>query len=150
MNINAKNFIENCYNTLTIGVSIVIFSIIIINYFIPKTIWMVNEFPYPTEYYSIKKVIFVSVTTIILFLIFLFYYQMIITKLNKKYTFIVNFLFVLFILISEIMITTIVYNPIVGDYAIIKQAIVSFYEGDRSFLEHNQLQQYPYITIALF
>ncbi|WJE51636.1 glycosyltransferase family 39 protein [Bacillus cereus] len=141
-----KNAAGRFYTTLVLTTFFIIFSIIAIKFFIPKTIWMVWDFPYPTEYYTPKKVFIVIVTALILFSLFFMYYKFVISKLNLMYTNVAITGYVLIILASELFITSIAFNSVVGDYAIIKEGIVSFFAGDSKFLEMGQLRFYPYNT----
>ncbi|MGF9963086.1 hypothetical protein [Bacillus rhizoplanae] len=141
-----KTITERAYTALIVTTFLFIFSIVTIKFFIPKTIWMAYNFPYPTEYYTPKKIFGVIVVTLLLFFIFLMYYRLVIVKLNTLSTTVVCFGYMIIIAASEIIITSIAFNPVIGDYAIIKEGIVSFFQGDYKFLDMNQLRLYPYNT----
>ena len=146
INMSFKIITENTYTAVLRIIFLCVFSIITIKYFIPQTIWMVGEFPYPTEYYSLKKILIVTISTIILFIVLFMYYKMIIIKLNNKLTTIVISGYLLIILASEVIISFIAFNPVVGDYAIIKDGIVAFFEGKQTYESLGQFRSYPYNT----
>ncbi|MGE1031594.1 hypothetical protein ACQGS5_18175, partial [Bacillus sp. GKis3/1] len=70
----------------------------------------------------------------------------VINTMKRTYTNIMITLGIIIILTMEIIITSIAFNPVVGDYAILKQGIVSVFNGDKKFLEMGQLLFYPYNT----
>jgi hypothetical protein len=144
-----KSQVEKIYTSIIITTFLFTFSIVAIKYLIPKTIWMVSNFPYPTEYYSLKKVLFVTVGTILLFIIFLMYYKICINRLNNTLTTYISSGYILFILVSELVITSIAFQPIIGDYAVVRQGIVAFFEGNQTFPDMGQFQLYPYNTHIL-
>ncbi|WP_433770680.1 hypothetical protein [Bacillus wiedmannii] len=141
-----KNMIERLYIIIGMAVFLPVFSMIIIKFFIPKTIWMEGEFPYPTEYYTMTTVCFVIVATLILFAVFFMYYKWVINKMNQSCTNLMVFLGIMSILIVEIIITSIAITPIEGDYAVLKGGIDSVFKGDNKFLDMGQLRYYPYNT----
>jgi hypothetical protein len=138
--------VGKAYTTIILIISLFILSYITIKFFIPKTIWMANNFPYPTEYYRPETIYRIIKWTIFILIIFLVYFKLIINKLSKIQTVLICSGFLLFILLSEILVTSIAFNPVIGDYAVIKQGIVSIFNDDGKFLEMNQLQAYPYNT----
>ncbi len=107
---------------------------------------MSGEFPYPTEEYTPKKVGTVIAATLLLFAFFFMYYKWVINKMKRMYTNIMIALGIVIILTIEIIVTSIAFNPVVGDYAILKEGIVSVFKGDNQFLEMGQLLFYPYNT----
>ena len=107
---------------------------------------MSSEFPYPTEEYTTIKVSIVIAATLFLFALFFMYYKWVINTMKRTYTNIMITLGIIIILTMEIIITSIAFNPVVGDYAILKQGIVSVFNGDKKFLEMGQLLFYPYNT----
>jgi hypothetical protein len=139
-----KKILERSYTLITITLFLFIFSIVAFKFFIPKTIWMVSDFPYPTEYYSSKKVFLVLLSTIILFSICLLYYRLAFKYLNKTSIYIISFGYLLIILGTEFLISYIAFNPNVGDYAVIKEGIIAFCEGKKQFPDMDQFQLYPY------
>src|SRR3954469_20076937 len=105
INMSFKIITEKTYTAVLRIIFLCVFSIITIKYFIPQTIWMVGEFPYPTEYYSLKKILIVTISTIILFIVLFMYYKLVIIKLNNKLTTIVISGYLLIILASEVIIS---------------------------------------------
>ncbi|PEP51856.1 MULTISPECIES: hypothetical protein [Bacillus] len=97
-----KNVAGRFYTTLVLTTFFIIFSIIAIEFFIPKTIWMAWEFSYPTEYYTSKKVFSVIVSTLILFSMFFMYYKFVISKLNLVFTNVAIIGYVCIVLASEL------------------------------------------------
>ncbi len=140
-----KKIVNRAYPIIVMMVFLSIFSMIVSKFFIPKTILMSGEFPYPTEEYTPKKVGAVIAATLLLFAIFFMYYKLVINTMKKTYTNIM-ILGIIIILTMEIVITSIAFNPVVGDYAILKEGIVSVFKGDNQFLEMGQLLFYPYNT----
>ncbi|MEH7855298.1 hypothetical protein V7652_22735, partial [Bacillus thuringiensis] len=141
-----KKIVNRAYPIIVMTVFLSIFSMIVSKFFIPKTILMSGEFPYPTEEYTPKKVAAVIALTLLLFVLFFMYYKLVINKMKRTYTNIMIALGIIIILTMEIIITSIAFNPVVGDYAILKQGIVSVFNGDNQFLEMGQLLFYPYNT----
>lgn len=143
---NIKDITERTYSTLVVMTFLLVFSMVTIKFFIPKTIWMQGDFPYPTDYYTLKDVFVVTVSVLAFFALFMMYYKMVISKVNVLSTSVLLSIYMLIIVASEIVITSIAFNPVVGDYAIIKEGIVSVFNGDKHFLEMGQLLFYPYNT----
>ncbi|TPV44086.1 glycosyltransferase family protein [Bacillus dicomae] len=141
-----KKIVNRAYPIIVMTVFLFIFSMIVSKFFIPKTILMSGEFPYPTEEYTSKKIGDVIATTLLLFALFFMYYKWVINKMKRTYTNIMIALGIVIILTMEIMITSIAFTPVIGDYAILKQGIVSVFNGDNQFLEMGQLLFYPYNT----
>ncbi|MCU5377575.1 glycosyltransferase family 39 protein [Bacillus cereus] len=141
-----KKIVNRAYPIIVMTVFLAIFSMIVSKFFIPKTILMSGEFPYPTEEYTPKKVGAVIAATLLLFALFFMYYKWVINTMKKTYTNIMIALGIIIILTMEIIITSIAFNPVVGDYAILKEGIVSVFKGDNHFLEMGQLLFYPYNT----
>ncbi|MGG0302025.1 hypothetical protein ABEY59_07810 [Bacillus albus] len=138
--------VNRAYPIIVITVFLFVFSMIVSKFFIPKTILMSGEFPYPTEEYTLEKVGAVIAVTLLLFALFFMYYKWIINKMKRTHTNIMITLGSIIILMMEIFITSIAFNPVIGDYAILKQGIVSVFNGDDQFLEMGQLLFYPYNT----
>lgn len=143
---SVKKIVDRLYPIIVMTVFLAVFSMIVSKFFIPKIILMSGEFPYPTEEYTASKVGVVIVATLLLFVLFFMYYKWVINKMKKTYTNIMITLGVMSILTVEIFITSIAFNPVVGDYAILKEGIVSVFNGDNHFLEMGQLLFYPYNT----
>ncbi|HGH7173916.1 TPA: glycosyltransferase family 39 protein [Bacillus wiedmannii] len=141
-----KKIVNRAYPIIVMTVFLSIFSMIVSKFFIPKTILMSGEFPYPTEEYTPKKVGAVIAAALLLFVLFFMYYKWVINTMKKTYTNIMIALGIIIILTMEIIITSIAFNPVVGDYAILKEGIVSVFKGDNQFLEMGQLLFYPYNT----
>ncbi len=139
-----KKIVNRAYPTIFMTVFLSIFSMIVSKFFIPKTILMSGEFPYPTEDYTTRKVGIVIAATLLLFALFFMYSKWVINKIKRTYTNIMIALGIVIILTMEIMITSIAFNPVVGDYAILKQGIVSVFNGDKQFLEMGQLHLIDY------
>ncbi|HDX9656345.1 TPA: glycosyltransferase family 39 protein [Bacillus toyonensis] len=143
---SVKKIVNQFYPIIVMTVFLSVFSMIVSKFFIPKIIWMSGEFPYPTEEYTARKVGVVIVATLLLFGLFFMYYKWVINKMKRTYTNVVIALGIVGILTVEIIITSIAFNPVVGDYAILKEGIVSVFNGDNYFLEMGQLLFYPYNT----
>lgn len=141
-----KKIVNRAYPLIVMTVFLSIFSMIVSKFFIPKTILMSGEFPYPTEEYTPEKVGAVIAVTLLLFALFFMYYKWVINKMKRTHTNIMITLGSIIILMMEIFITSIAFNPVIGDYAILKQGIVSVFNGDDQFLEMGQLLFYPYNT----
>ncbi|MGM2509147.1 hypothetical protein ACS2OW_07955 [Bacillus cereus group sp. BceL035] len=141
-----KKIVNRAYPIIVKILFLCIFSMIVSKFFIPKTILMSSEFPYPTEEYTTIKVSIVIAATLFLFALFFMYYKWVINTMKRTYTNIMITLGIIIILTMEIIITSIAFNPVVGDYAILKQGIVSVFNGDKKFLEMGQLLFYPYNT----
>lgn len=143
---SVKKIVGRSYPIIVMTVFLSVFSMIVSKFFIPKKILMSGEFPYPTEEYTASEVGVVIVATILLFALFLMYYKWVINKMKRTSTNIMITLGIMSILTIEIIITSIAFNPVVGDYAILKEGIVSVFNGDNHFLEMGQLLFYPYNT----
>lgn len=141
-----RKIVNRAYPIIVKVLFLCIFSMIVSKFFIPKIILMSGEFPYPTEEYTTRKVGIVIAATLFLFALFFMYYKWVINTMKRTYTNIMITLGNIIILTMEIMITSIAFNPVVGDYAILKQGIVSVFNGDNQFLEMGQLLFYPYNT----
>ncbi|AIK30245.1 dolichyl-phosphate-mannose-mannosyltransferase family protein [Bacillus anthracis] len=141
-----RKIVNRAYPIIVKVLFLCIFSMIVSKFFIPKIILMSGEFPYPTEEYTTRKVGIVIAATLLLFALFFMYYKWVINTMKRTYTNIMIILGIIIILTMEIMITSIAFNPVVGDYAILKQGIVSVFNGDNQFLEMGQLLFYPYNT----
>lgn len=141
-----REIVNRAYPIIVKVLFLCIFSMIVSKFFIPKIILMSGEFPYPTEEYTTRKVGIVIAATLLLFALFFMYYKWVINTMKRTYTNIMITLGIIIILTMEIMITSIAFNPVVGDYAILKQGIVSVFNGDNQFLEMGQLLFYPYNT----
>lgn len=141
-----REIVNRAYPIIVKVLFLCIFSMIVSKFFIPKIILMSGEFPYPTEEYTTRKVGIVIAATLLLFALFFMYYKWVINTMKRTYTNIMITLGIIIILTMEIMITSIAFNPVVGDYAILKQGIVCVFNGDNQFLEMGQLLFYPYNT----
>ncbi|MGN4943135.1 hypothetical protein [Bacillus cereus group sp. MYBK104-1] len=141
-----RKIVNRAYPIIVKVLFLCIFSMIVSKFFIPKIILMSGEFPYPTEEYTTRKVGIVIAATLLLFALFFMYYKWVINTMKRTYTNIMITLGIIIILTMEIMITSIAFNPVVGDYAILKQGIVCVFNGDNQFLEMGQLLFYPYNT----
>ncbi|MCU5717392.1 hypothetical protein OCB69_20010, partial [Bacillus cereus] len=81
-----KKMMNFAYPIIVMTVFLSIFSMIVSKFFIPKTILMSGEFPYPTEEYTPKKVGTVIAATLLLFAFFFMYYKWVINKMKRMYT----------------------------------------------------------------
>ncbi|TKI99057.1 hypothetical protein FC699_02500, partial [Bacillus wiedmannii] len=72
-----KKIVNRAYPIIVMTVFLSIFSMIVSKFFIPKTILMSGEFPYPTEEYTPKKVGAVIAATLLLFALFFMYYKLV-------------------------------------------------------------------------
>ncbi|MGN5649822.1 hypothetical protein [Bacillus sp. Brlt_9] len=141
-----KKILDQLYRIVVTVVFLSVFSVIIIKFFIPKIILMRGEFPYPTEEYAIRKVGVVIIITFLLFVLFFLYYKWVISKMDRLCTNMMITIGIIIILAVEIIITSIAFTPVVGDYLVLKQGIISVFNGDKRFLEMGQLLFYPYNT----